>query len=52
MEEIITKSDIITFHVPALEDTYHLVCQETIEKMKDGVIIINTARGVLSIPVI
>ena len=45
MEEIITKSDIITFHVPALEDTYHLVCQETIEKMKDGVIIINTARG-------
>lgn len=45
MDEIIAKSDIITFHVPALKDTYHLVRQETIEKMKDGVIIVNTARG-------
>lgn len=45
MDEIISNSDIITFHVPALENTYHLVCKETIEKMKNGVIIVNTARG-------
>lgn len=45
MDEIISNSDILTFHVPALENTYHLVCKETIKKMKDGVIIVNTARG-------
>ncbi|MFQ6791487.1 MAG: D-isomer specific 2-hydroxyacid dehydrogenase family protein [Thomasclavelia sp.] len=45
LEELFKQSDIITFHVPSLKDTYHLVCQKTIEQMKDGVIIINTARG-------
>lgn len=45
MDEIVSNSDILTFHVPALENTYHLVCKETIKKMKDGVIIVNTARG-------
>ena len=45
MDEIIRQSDILTFHVPALENTYHLVNQDTIAKMKDGVIIVNTARG-------
>lgn len=45
LEEIIQKSDILTFHVPANKDTYHLVRKETINKMKDNVIIINTARG-------
>lgn len=45
MDEIFAKSDILTFHIPALENTHHLVCQESIAKMKDGVIIVNTARG-------
>lgn len=45
LEELIKESDIITFHVPALKDTYHIVCQETINQMKDGVILVNTARG-------
>lgn len=45
LEKLIKESDIITFHVPALKDTYHIVCQETINQMKDGVILVNTARG-------
>lgn len=45
LEKLIKESDIITFHVPALEDTYHIVRQETIDQMKDGVILVNTARG-------
>lgn len=45
LEKLIKESDIITFHVPALKDTYHIVCQETIDQMKDGVILVNTARG-------
>lgn len=45
LDEIFEKSDILTFHVPATEDTYHIIRKETIDKMKDNVIIINTARG-------
>ena len=45
LEKLIKESDIITFHVPALKDTYHIVRQETIDQMKDGVILVNTARG-------
>lgn len=45
LNELIQTSDIITFHVPANNDTYHIIRKETIAKMKDKVIIINTARG-------
>ena len=45
LDEIFEKSDILTFHVPATSDTYHIVRKESIDKMKDNVIIINTARG-------
>lgn len=45
LDKIFEKSDILTFHVPATKDTYHIVRKETIDKMKDNVIIINTARG-------
>ncbi len=40
-------SDIITYHVPCLPTTKHMVNDETLAKMKDGVILINTARGEL-----
>lgn len=45
--EIWEKSDIITLHTPLTEDNFHLINRETIDKMKDGVILINTARGPL-----
>ncbi|MDZ5010728.1 lactate dehydrogenase, partial [Clostridium perfringens] len=38
---------IISFHCPLTDDNYHLVNGETIAKMKDGVILINTSRGQL-----
>ena len=41
------QSDIITLHMNANEQNYHMICRETIAKMKDGVIIVNTARGKL-----
>lgn len=47
IETLLAKSDIITLHIPAVEDNYHFIDQRSIEKMKTGVIIINTARGVL-----
>jgi D-lactate dehydrogenase len=47
IETLFRESDIITMHVPATRDNYHIINKESIEKMKKGVIIINTARGSL-----
>ncbi|MDO5345222.1 MAG: D-isomer specific 2-hydroxyacid dehydrogenase family protein [Lachnospiraceae bacterium] len=45
LEELFAESDVITFHTPATPSSYHMVNAETIRTMKDGVIIVNTARG-------
>lgn len=47
LDELLRNSDIITMHVPATKDNYHLIDKNSIEKMKQGVFIINTARGSL-----
>ncbi len=44
MDELFAKSDFISIHTPAI-DGKPLINAETIAKMKDGVIIINTSRG-------
>ena len=46
-EEIYANSDIITLHVPLLEDTKKMINADAISKMKDGVIILNFARDSL-----
>jgi D-3-phosphoglycerate dehydrogenase len=45
LEELIAQADIITLHVPLTEETKHIVSDAELEKMKDGVIIINVSRG-------
>lgn len=47
LERLLCESDIITMHTPATPENYHLINKNTIENMKQGVIIINTARGTL-----
>ena len=46
-EEIYAQCDIITLHVPLLDDTRKMINAEAISKMKDGVIILNFARDLL-----
>ncbi len=46
-DEIYANSDIITLHVPLLDDTKKMINREAIAKMKDGVIILNFARDLL-----
>ena len=46
-DEIYAACDIITLHVPLLEDTKKMINAEAISKMKDGVIILNFARDSL-----
>lgn len=50
LDELYAKSDIITLHAPATKENYHLLNDEAFKKMKDGVIIANTARGSLVDP--
>lgn len=45
LDEVLEKGDFITVHTPLLKDTYHIINEEAFEKMKDGVRIINCARG-------
>lgn len=47
LDELLAQSDFISLHLPAAKDADPLINRETIAKMKDGVCIINTARGVL-----
>ncbi len=44
-DDLLGRSDIISLHVPANKHTHHLISGEAFNKMKDGVVLINTARG-------
>lgn len=47
-EELFAKSDLISLHAPLVtgeNGTYHLIDENTISQMKDGVMLVNTARG-------
>ncbi|MEM8873167.1 MAG: 2-hydroxyacid dehydrogenase [Planctomycetota bacterium] len=45
LDQLWAESDVITLHVPLFDATYHLVNDDTLGRMKDGVMLINTSRG-------
>lgn len=47
LEDLLSGSDVITLHCPLFPSTQGMINKTSIGKMKDGVIIINTARGPL-----
>ena len=47
LDELLAQSDLISLHCPLMDSTYHMVNLDTIRKMKDGVILVNTSRGAL-----
>ncbi len=47
LDDVYSESDYITVHVPLTPDTKEMFCKESFAKMKDGVRIINLARGEL-----
>ena len=47
LDQLYSKSDIISLHCPLTPDTFHLVNRASIKKMKKGVMLINTSRGAL-----
>ena len=47
LEELLKRSDVISIHCPLTDETRGMIDRAAIESMKDGVIIINTARGAI-----
>ncbi|MDC3418501.1 phosphoglycerate dehydrogenase [Aquibacillus salsiterrae] len=45
VEDVVRQADFITVHTPLLKETKHLINKEAFDKMKNGVQIINCARG-------
>ena len=47
LDRLLEESDLISLHCPLTDDTYHLINSQTIHKMKDEVVLVNTSRGAL-----
>lgn len=47
LETVYRDSDILSYHVPYTKETHHMINEDSISKMKDGVILLNTSRGLL-----
>ena len=47
LEELYARADVISLHCPLTAENTGMINRETIAKMKDGVILLNTARGAL-----
>ena len=47
LDELYSSSDIISLHCPLNDETKHMISKESIDKMKKGVVILNTSRGAL-----
>ena len=48
LDTLYAQSDVITLHMPLFPSTKHIINADSIAKMKDGVVIINCARGALA----
>lgn len=47
LDRLLAESDVISLHIPYMPETHHFLNREKFQKMKDGVVVINTARGAL-----
>lgn len=47
LEEVLSSSDVVSLHMPLTPETYHLLNESTIARMKDGAFLVNTSRGKL-----
>ncbi|SNR76646.1 phosphoglycerate dehydrogenase [Desulfurobacterium atlanticum] len=45
LDELLERADVITVHTPLTDETRNMITRKEIEKMKDGVILLNIARG-------
>ena len=47
LDDLLVQSDVVSLHTPLNPDTYHMINQGTLERMKNSAILLNTSRGEL-----
>jgi D-lactate dehydrogenase len=47
LDRLFSESDLLSLHCPLSDETYHMINEESIARMKKGVILVNTSRGAL-----
>ena len=47
LPELLAVSDLVTLHVPLTPESYHLIDERAVARMKRGMMLINTGRGAL-----
>jgi len=45
IDDLLTRSDFVTFHVPLVDATRHMINEERLRSMKDGVVLLNFSRN-------
>ncbi len=45
VDELLERSDVVSLHIPLTEESRHIIDRNAIARMRDGAILINTARG-------
>ncbi|WP_144475759.1 hydroxyacid dehydrogenase [Cytobacillus oceanisediminis] len=45
LDELLAKSDVVTIHAPLTEETFHMIAEEEMKKMKKDAILLNAGRG-------
>jgi len=45
IDDLLTRSDFVTFHVPLVDATRHMISEERLRSMKDGVVLLNFSRN-------
>lgn len=47
LDELLASSDVVSLHCPLTPSTHHLIDEEAVSRMKEGVMLVNTSRGAL-----
>lgn len=47
LDSLYAQADVISLHVPATKESFHMINKDTIAKMKDNVVLANCSRGAL-----
>jgi len=45
LEELFPRSDFVSIHAPATEETYHMINERHLKLLRDGAVLVNTSRG-------
>lgn len=45
LDELLERSDVVSLHCPLTPETHHLISDDSLARMKPGVVILNTSRG-------